>query len=120
MNDGDGDSSLSFTIFALGDYLMQGQQWVASTWVSWVPPSFLMVEPTAHTLTDLIDNILTSTSRLLAISNFLLALTYSLHTAVADWFFGSTSTSTQQRDGIDEMFNINNNYNNNHHHATPQ
>ena len=78
------------------------------------------MEPTTHTFSDLIDKFLTSTTRLLVISNFLLALTYLLHMAVADWFLGSTSTSTQQGDGIDEMFNINNNYNNNHHHATRQ
>jgi hypothetical protein len=35
---------------------MQGQQWVAFAWLSWVPPSFLMVEPTAYTLTDLIGH----------------------------------------------------------------
>jgi hypothetical protein len=43
------------------------------------------MEPmTGHTLTDLIDKILTSTPRLLAISNFLLALIYLLQTVVAD------------------------------------
>jgi hypothetical protein len=102
------------------------------------PTIFLMIDPTlmewpmmGHTLTDLIDKILTSTPRLLAVRNFLLALTYLLQTVAADWFLGSGSSSSsttnngstsfsQRNNGIDEMFNINNNINNinnNHHHA---
>lgn len=48
-----------------------------------------LLSPSSHTLTDLIDKVLTSTPRLLAISNFLLTLTYILHSAVADWFLGN-------------------------------
>ena len=51
---------------------------------SLIDPSLLNPSPT--TLTDLLDKILTSTPRLLAIANLLLALTYLLHTAVAEWF----------------------------------
>jgi hypothetical protein len=41
-----------------------------------------------NTVTDLLDKILTSTVRLLAIANWLLAVTYQLHTVVAVWFLG--------------------------------
>jgi hypothetical protein len=44
-----------------------------------------------NTVTDLLDKILTSTVRLLAIANWLLAVTYQLHTAVAVWFLGGAS-----------------------------
>ena len=53
----------------------------------------------------LATKILTSTPRLLAIANFLLALTYMLHTAVADWFLGgggghrASTTTTPPRQG---------------------
>jgi hypothetical protein len=53
---------------------------------SWIDP--VLLRPTAHTPTDIIDKILTSTPRLLAIANFLLAMTYLLHSAVAAWFLG--------------------------------
>lgn len=53
---------------------------------TWVDPSLL--RPSATTFTDLIDKVLTSTPRLLSIANLLLALTYQLHAAVADWFLG--------------------------------
>lgn len=49
-------------------------------------PTLLHPGPTS--VTDLIDKILTSTPRLLAIANLLLVLTYLLHSAVADWFLG--------------------------------
>jgi hypothetical protein len=42
------------------------------------------ISPTA--LTDLLDKVLTSTLRLLALANLLLSWTYILHSAVADWF----------------------------------
>lgn len=44
-------------------------------------------------ITDVVDKILTSTPRLLAIANLLLALTYLLHTAVADIFLGTVGTT---------------------------
>ena len=40
------------------------------------------------TLTEVIDKVLTSTPRLLAIANLLLAFTYLLHNVVAAWFLG--------------------------------
>lgn len=52
-----------------------------------VDPSLLKPQPS--TLTDIIDKILTSTPRILAIANLLLALTYLLHSAVANLFLGS-------------------------------
>lgn len=52
-----------------------------SWWQRWVNPSLLQAP-------DIIDNVSSSTPRLLAIANFLLALTYQMHTAVADWFLG--------------------------------
>ena len=57
-----------------------------STLESLIDPSLL--NPSPHTFTDLIDKILTSTPRLLAMANFLLSLTYLLHTTVADCFLG--------------------------------
>jgi len=58
-----------------------------SWWQTWLDPSVLQAKPS--TLTDLIDKVLTSTPRLLAIANLLLALTYQMHTVVADWFLGA-------------------------------
>jgi Ring finger domain len=55
-------------------------------WQNWLDASLLQAKPS--TVTDLIDKVLTSTPRLLAIANLLLALTYQMHTAVADWFLG--------------------------------
>jgi hypothetical protein len=52
----------------------------------WIDPSIM--NPSMTTPTDIIDKILTSTPRLLAIANFLLAMTYLLHSAVAAWFLG--------------------------------
>jgi hypothetical protein len=52
----------------------------------WVDPALL--HPSVTTPTDIIDKILTSTPRLLAIANFLLAMTYLLRSAVAAWFLG--------------------------------
>jgi len=60
-----------------------------SWWQGWLDPNILHARPSAATLTDLIDKVLTSTPRLLAIANLLLALTYQMHTAVADWFLGA-------------------------------
>lgn len=43
--------------------------------------------------TDIIDKILTSTPRLLAIANLLLAVTYLLHSAVADFFLNDPNST---------------------------
>ena len=55
-------------------------------WFSWLDPQLLHLN--GDTLTGLIDKVLTSTLRLLLITNWLMALTVLLHTAVADWFLG--------------------------------
>ncbi|KAL7564455.1 hypothetical protein ACA910_001549 [Epithemia clementina (nom. ined.)] len=47
----------------------------------------------SHTLTYLADKILTSTPHLLVIADFLLVLTYTLCSAVANWFLGGSSSS---------------------------
>jgi hypothetical protein len=60
--------------------------YATTTLQNWLDPC--IVHPKPSTLTDLIDKVLTSTPRLLAIANLLLALTYQMHTAVADWFLG--------------------------------
>ena len=57
------------------------------SWSSWIDPT--LRKPSSSTATDLIDKVLTSTPRLLAVANFLLAMTYVMHTAVAAWFLGS-------------------------------
>ncbi|KAL7467645.1 hypothetical protein ACHAXS_007885 [Conticribra weissflogii] len=49
---------------------------------------------TESSFTDIVDKILTSTPRLLAIANLLLTLTYLLHTAVADVFLGTVQTTS--------------------------
>jgi len=54
----------------------------------------VLVYPGPGTLTDLIDKVLTSTERLLAIANLLLALTYLLHITIADWFLGIPTNNT--------------------------
>ena len=47
--------------------------------------------------TQVIDKILTSTPRLLAIANLLLAVTYLLHSAVADLFLGTADPTVDDR-----------------------
>jgi hypothetical protein len=72
----------------------------------WVDPSIL--NPTMTLPTEIIDKILTSTPRLIVIANFLLAMTYLLHSFVASWFLGnqqgvvvdwSTSAGARERMG---------------------
>ena len=55
-----------------------------------------LLRPSSTTVTDLIDKILTSKPRLLAIANLLLAGTYLLHSAVANFFLGTTRNSTSR------------------------
>ena len=54
-----------------------------------------------NTVTDLLDKILTSTVRLLAIANWLLAVTYQLHTAVAVWFLGGSGSGANNNNESD-------------------
>jgi hypothetical protein len=60
----------------------------------WIDP--IIMNPSMTTPTDIIDKILTSTPRLLAIANFLLAMTYLLHSAVAAWFLGPLQRQEHQ------------------------
>ena len=60
--------------------------------LQWIDPAILSPSPT--TPTDIIDKILTSTPRLLAIANFLLAMTYLVHSFVAAWFLGPYQQSS--------------------------
>ena len=70
----------------------------------WIDPSILLYPTASSTTTDIIDKILTSTPRLLAMANFLLAMTYLLHSAIASWFLGDhsavTTTSTTTTGGL--------------------
>ena len=58
-----------------------------------------ITNPHAASATDLIDKILTSTPRLLAISNLLVSMTYLLHTLVANWFLGVAPSSATAPQG---------------------
>ena len=65
----------------------------------WIDPSRIL-RLSAATPTEIIDNILTSIPRLLAIANFMLTMTYLLHFAIASWFLdehGTMSTPTAGR-----------------------
>jgi len=62
-----------------------------------------LLNPSRSTFTDVIDKVLTSTPRLIAIANLLLAVTYLLHSAIADLFLlnlepsgGESSRELQQ------------------------
>ena len=64
--------------------------WTFFNWI-WIEESLVdpaILHPSEHTLTNLLDKILTSTPRLLACANFLLSLTYLLHACTADFFLG--------------------------------
>ena len=66
---------------------------------SWIDPSRMLLL-SAATPTEIIDNILTSIPRLLAIANFMLTITYLLHFSIASWFLedhGNLSTPTAGR-----------------------
>ena len=57
----------------------------------------------------MIDKILTSTPSLLAIANLLLAVTYLLHSAIADLFLETTDHTEEDRgqnigNNIDQLF----------------
>jgi Ring finger domain len=62
--------------------------WRYTSWLveELIDPILLERPLSPTTLTDLLDKILTSTIRLLALANLLLSWTYILQTAVADWF----------------------------------
>lgn len=65
---------------------------------NWIDPAVLW-NPTARTPTDIIEKILTSTPRLLAIANFMLAMTYLFHSAIAAWFLGDHSAVSSAMPG---------------------
>jgi hypothetical protein len=74
--------------FQAGDYYQEYLQWIDPT----------LLHPTSNTPTDIIDKILTSTVRLLLVANFMVAMTYLLHSAVASWFLGHNAQG-QPRQG---------------------
>ena len=61
----------------------------ATQWLQSCIDPGLLQEPTPQTLTALIDKVIHSTPRLLAIANLLLSFTFLLHTFVANWFLGA-------------------------------
>ena len=66
-------------------------QWGVCQHAYYVTEQFIdpaILHPTPESTTDIIDKVLTSTPRLLAIANFMLALTYLLHSRLAAWFLG--------------------------------
>ena len=65
-------------------------RWMQYSIKYWMDPTLIHV--TDSTIPDILDKILTSTPRLLAIANFLLSVTYLMHAAVAAWFLGPSST----------------------------
>jgi len=60
---------------------------------TWIDPSRIVHLWTANP-TEIIDNILVSIPRLLAIANFMLTITYVLHHAIASWFLDDHSSTT--------------------------
>ncbi len=66
---------------------------------NWIDPA-IVLNPSPTTPTDIVDKILTSTPRLLAIVNFMLAMTYLVHSAIAAWFLGDHSTVSSSRPGV--------------------
>jgi len=68
-----------------------------------------ILHPRPSSATDIIDKVLTSTPRLLAIANLLLALTYLLHTAVVDMFLGTGESTTSNNHRTRMGQNANNN-----------
>jgi len=96
----------------------------APAWIRWIlpkkeeekgivppPPSSwfqrmidpVILSPGPTTFTDLLDKILTSTFRLLAIANLLLSLTYLVHTAVANLFLDLPSLSRESWSGRERL-----------------
>ena len=70
------------------------------SWVMWiVDPILFQPQP----LTDLLDKILTSTPRLLAMANLLLSITYLVHTAVANLFLDLPSLSRESWSGRERL-----------------
>ena len=69
-------------------------------WVVWmVDPVLFQPQP----LTDLLDKVLTSTPRLMAIANLLLSITYLVHTAVANLFLDLPSLSRESWSGRERL-----------------
>lgn len=81
--DGNDDQSSSTINIFFGSIAFQHFYYVVEQFIDPV-----LLHPTPETPTEVIDKVLTSTPRLLAIANFMLALTYLLHSGVAVWFLG--------------------------------
>jgi hypothetical protein len=91
----------------------------APAWIRWILPKeeepvveerpqwgMWMIDPVLfqpQPLTDLLDKILTSTSRLLVIANLLLSITYLVHTAVANLFLDLPSLSRESWSGRERL-----------------
>jgi Ring finger domain len=69
-----------------GSHVLLVRQYTSWLVEELVDPILLERPLSPTTLTDLLDKILTSTIRLLALANLLLSWTYILQTSVADWF----------------------------------
>eukprot|EP00545_Synedropsis_sp_CCMP1620_P006790 CAMPEP_0119006956 /NCGR_PEP_ID=MMETSP1176-20130426/2658_1 /TAXON_ID=265551 /ORGANISM="Synedropsis recta cf, Strain CCMP1620" /LENGTH=763 /DNA_ID=CAMNT_0006958993 /DNA_START=120 /DNA_END=2407 /DNA_ORIENTATION=- len=74
-----------------------------AAWRGWIDPVLLHYPLPSSTLTDLLDKILTSTPRLLAIANLLLSITYLVHTAVANLFLDLPSLSRESWSGRERL-----------------
>jgi hypothetical protein len=59
----------------------------------WIDPIFLESRSFLFVFTNVVDKILKSTIRLCIITNFLLTMTYILHSAVAAWFLSNSGSS---------------------------
>lgn len=91
----------------------------APAWIRWILPKeeepvvvekpqwgMWMIDPVLfqpQPLTDLLDKILTSTPRLLAIANLLLSITYLVHTAIANLFLDLPSLSRESWSGRERL-----------------
>lgn len=72
--------------------MKQARRLLNDKW-QWIDPIFLEDGSFADIFTNVIDKILKSTSRLCIITNFLLTMTYLLHSAVAAWFLSHSGAS---------------------------
>ena len=91
----------------------------APAWIRWILPkeeepvveekpqwTMWMIDPVLfqpQPLTDLLDKVLTSTPRLMAIANLLLSITYLVHTAVANLFLDLPSLSRESWSGRERL-----------------
>ena len=65
----------------------------------WIDPVFVTRDSFPDMVTSIIDKILKSTIRLCIITNFMLAMTYLLHSAVSAWFLSYSGSSDGTNNG---------------------